>query len=73
MTQQEREENHQRMRSTQSTEEQERIRNEHHERMQERAKSQGMSLPDIPPPRRGGMGQGGGGMGGGRMGGGGPR
>jgi len=77
MTWQEREEYHNRMRAAKSAEEQERIRNEHHERMQERAKAQGLSLPDMPPPRGAGMGPGGrgmgpgsGGMGGGMSGGG---
>jgi hypothetical protein len=76
MTQQERDEYRARMRSAKSGEEQEQIRLEHHELMKERAKAQGITLPDTPPPRGGGMmgpggkgmGPGGGGMGGGRMG-----
>ena len=76
MTQQERDEFRARMRAAKSTEEQEQIRAEHHERMKERAKAQGIMLPDMPPPRGGGMsgpggkgmGPDGGGIGGGRMG-----
>jgi hypothetical protein len=51
------------MRAATTVEERERIRAEHHERMNERAKAQGLSLPDQ--PARGGYGAGpGGGMGG---------
>lgn len=70
MTEQERNEYRERMRAAQTVEERERIRQEHHEQMQERARAQGLSLPDTPPSSGGGMGPGGGkGMGGGRMGG----
>jgi hypothetical protein len=60
MTPQERDEYRTRMRSAKTPEEQERIREEHHERMKERAKERGMTLPDEPPPRGRGMGPGGG-------------
>lgn len=72
MTDQERSEYRARMRNAKTAEERQQIRNEHHERMQERAKSRGITLPDT-PPARGGMGQGNGmGQGGGmRKGGGG--
>lgn len=64
MTEQERNQYRARMRAATSAEEQEQIRNEHHERMRERAATQGITLPDAPPPRGGGgMGPGGGGMG----------
>lgn len=56
MTRQEREEYRARMRSAATAEEREQIRNEHHERMQERAREQGMTLPEMPPER--GMGRG---------------
>lgn len=73
MTEQERIEYRTRMRTAATEEERERIRNEHHERMKERAREQGMMLPDEPPapgmgPGSGmgrGMGPGGRGMGGG--------
>ena len=71
MTEQERNIYRERMLAAQTAEERERIRQEHHEQMQERARAQGLSLPDTPPSRGGGMGPGGGkGMGGGWMGGG---
>lgn len=68
MTQQERAEYQARMRSANTDEERERLRQEHHERMKDRAKSRGVTLPDQPPADRGGMGPGigpgpGGGMG----------
>lgn len=63
MTQQERNEHRDRMRAAKTEEERMQIRNEHHERMKERAKSQGITLPDKPPARGSGMGSGGGGMG----------
>lgn len=56
----------QRMRAATSAEERERIRAEHHEQMKKRAKERGVTLPDEPPMRPGGMGPGpgmGGGMG----------
>lgn len=64
MTQQERAEHRARMRAAKTAEEREQIRQEHHERMKERAKERGVTLPDNPPARGGGMGPGGG-MGGG--------
>jgi hypothetical protein len=77
MTQQERVEYRARMRAANTEEERLRIRAEHHERMKERARERGVTIPDEPPPRGmgggmgpgmgGGMGPGmGGGMGGGR-------
>jgi len=67
MTQQERAEHRAQMRAAKTAEERERIRQEHHERMKERAQAQGMALPDEPPaerrrmaPQGGGMGPGGG-------------
>jgi hypothetical protein len=49
MTQQERYEYRTRMRSLRTQEEREAFRLEHHRKMQERAKAQGKSLPDMPP------------------------
>jgi uncharacterized membrane protein YgcG len=74
MTQRERNEYSERMRAAKTADERERVRAEHHERMQARAKERGAKLPDQPPARKGtgmspggGMGSGGGGgMGGGR-------
>ncbi|MDD3813466.1 MAG: hypothetical protein PHZ02_02380 [Desulfocapsaceae bacterium] len=75
MTQQERTEFRAKMRSAKTAMEREQIRNEHHLRMQERAREQGVTLPQEPPVRGGmmgtgsgmgtggGMGSGGGGMG----------
>ncbi len=77
MTQQERDAHRAKMRSAKTYEEQQRIRNEHHEQMKVRAKERGVTLPDAPPANRGpGMGPGpgpgpGGGMGPGGGGGGG--
>ena len=77
MTQQERNEFRARMRAAKTVQEREQIRNQHHEQMQIRAKERGVTLPDEPPARgggmgpgaeagwAGGMGPGGGGMGGG--------
>jgi predicted lipoprotein len=63
MTQQERAEYQNRMRAAKTEQEREAIRLEHHQKMQERAKAQGKTLPDTPPANRGpGMGPGGGGM-----------
>jgi hypothetical protein len=58
MTEQERNAFRARMRAAKSVEERERIRNEHHERMMERAREKGVTLPDKPPMRGmgGGMG-----------------
>lgn len=66
MTQQEQNEHRAKMQSMNTSEERERYRMEHHMKMQERAKEQGVTLPDSPPMGSGrGQGQGGG-MGGGR-------
>jgi hypothetical protein len=72
MTTQERNEYRSRMRAAKTVQEREQIRNEHHERMQVRAKERGVTLPAEPPAR--GMGAGPGrGAGGGAGPGGGPR
>ena len=63
MTQQERLEYRNKMRNAKTYQEREQIRLEHHKAMQERAKAQGLTLPDMPPAMGGGMGPGGGGMG----------
>jgi hypothetical protein len=60
MTQQERNEYRARMQNAQTEQERERIRAEHHERMQARAKERGVTLPDKPPAGRGPAGPGGG-------------
>lgn len=66
MTQQERNEYRAMLRAAKSVEERNQIRMEHHERMKERAKTQGLTLPDEPPARGKGIGPGGGaGLGGG--------
>jgi len=62
MTQQERIEHRAKMQSMKTMEERERYRLEHHKKMQERAKQQGVSLPDEMPDRGMGSGRG---MGGG--------
>lgn len=58
MTKQERIEQRSKMRAAKTAEEREQIRKEHHERMKERAKARGVTLPDEPPARGGGMGPG---------------
>lgn len=58
MTQQERQEYRAKMQSLKTKEERERFRIEHHEKMKERAKAQGVTLPDKPPAVGGGMGNG---------------
>jgi hypothetical protein len=63
MDEQERAEHRNKMRSFQTEQEREAYRMEHHERMQERAREQGMALPDEPTPRGKGMGGPGPGMG----------
>lgn len=63
MTQPERTEYRAKMSAAKTVGEQEQIRKEHHEQMQERAQARGVTLPDEPPARRGGMGPGGGGIG----------
>ncbi len=56
MTQQERNEYRAKMRSAKTAQERERLRYEHHEQMQERAKERGVTLPAQPPtPGGGGM------------------
>ncbi|MDP2810618.1 MAG: hypothetical protein Q8O34_10765 [Rhodocyclaceae bacterium] len=60
MTQQERIEYRSKMRAAKTAEKREQVRLEHHERMKERAKQRGVTLPDEPPARGGGMGPGGG-------------
>lgn len=71
MTQQERNEYRQQMRTMKTAQEREAFRLEHHKRMQDRARERGVTLPDEPPKRPGtapggGMGPGGGGGGRGR-------
>jgi hypothetical protein len=63
MSQEERTEYHSKMRAAKTDEERELLRKEHHQDMQERAKSRGVTLPDEPPVRGGGMGMGPGGDG----------
>lgn len=69
MTRQERLEHRTKLRAAKTAEEREQIRKEHHEKMQQRAKERGVTLPDMPArpagmgPRPGGMGPGAGGMG----------
>jgi len=63
MTIDERNEYQAKMRAAKTAEERELLRTEHHQRMQERAKARGMTLPDEPPARGGGMGMGPGGGG----------
>lgn len=58
MNEQERLEHQQRMRNAASDEERQQIRAEHHNRMQERARQQGVTLPEEPPARGMGAGQG---------------
>lgn len=53
MTEQERMEYQQRMKSAKTEQEREQIRAEHHVQMQERAKMQGITLPDTPPMKKG--------------------
>jgi hypothetical protein len=63
MTEQERNEYRNRMRSAKTVQEQEQIRAEHHKSMQVRAKERGVTIPDNPPPMGSGMMGPGGGMG----------
>lgn len=51
MTQQERREYREQMRSAKSWEEREQLRRAHHERMRERARAKGVPLSDPPPAR----------------------
>jgi hypothetical protein len=55
MTREERTEYRAKMRSLKTKEEREAFRMEHHQKMQERAKAQGKTLPDTPPAQGGGM------------------
>ena len=71
MTEQERNEHRMKMQSMETEEARERYRMEHHKKMQQRAKQQGVTLPDMPQQRGKGMKRGfgsgqGGGSGGGR-------
>jgi len=71
MTEQERNEHRMKMQSMETEEARERYRMEHHKKMLQRAKQQGVTLPDMPQQRGGNMGRGmGGGQGGGSGGGG---
>src|SRR5512139_126490 len=64
MTPRERAEYQARMRAAKTEQERNNLRLQHHKEMQERARAQGKTLPDMPPADRGpGMGPGGGGMG----------
>ena len=70
MSEQERNEHRAKMQSMKTAQERERYRMEHHKMMQERAKAQGVTLPDMPAQGGKGMGSGtgmgqGGGAGGG--------
>ena len=58
MTQQERAAYQARMRTLKTEREHEAYRLEHHKKMQERAKAQGVTLPEAPPNPRPGMGPG---------------
>lgn len=58
MTEQERAEHRAKMQSFQTEQEREAYRQEHHKMMQERAKAQGITLPDEPMPRGQGSGMG---------------
>ena len=59
MSEQERNEYHTKMQNMKTAQEREQYRMEHHKMMQERAKAQGKTLPDMP---HSGQGMGGGGM-----------
>ena len=58
MTEQERNEYRARMQAAKSNEEREQLRLEHHERIKVRARDRGLSMPDSPPGKHGGMGGG---------------
>lgn len=58
MTEQERAEHRAKMQSFQTEQEREAYRIEHHKMMQERARAQGITLPDEPMPRGQGRGMG---------------
>lgn len=55
MTRQERLDHQNKLRSMKTEAEREQFRNEHHQQMQERAKTKGVTLPDEPPRPGGGM------------------
>lgn len=57
MTNQERIEHLNKLRSAKTAEEREQIRQQHHDQMQLRAKEKGVTLPDTPPARGGGQGR----------------
>ena len=58
MSEQERHEHQQQMREMKTEPEREAFRKQHHEKMQERARQQGLTLPDSPGPHGKGMGPG---------------
>lgn len=58
MSEQERQQYRQQMRQMKTVEEREAFRKEHHEMMKERARQQGVTLPDEPSPYGKGMGPG---------------
>jgi hypothetical protein len=58
MTEKERTEYRERMRSGKTEQEREKIRAEHHDRMVARAKERGVKIPDEPPVKGGGTGPG---------------
>ena len=66
MTQQERNTYRAKMHAAKTAGEREKIRNKHHMRMQNRAKNLGVTLPNVPPAKGGGMGPGGSGKGSGK-------
>jgi len=58
MTTEEQDDYRARWRAAATDQERDRVRSEHHERMKDRARERGVTLPDEPPPRGGGMGPG---------------
>jgi hypothetical protein len=58
MTEQERQEHREKMRSMQTEQEREAYRAQHHEEMQRRAREQGVDIPDEPPGQGQGRGKG---------------
>ena len=58
MSTKERKQHRLKMRSFKTDEERQAYRKQHHEKMQARAKAQGVTLPEIPMPQGKGMGQG---------------
>ncbi len=63
MTEEERTQYRDRMRAAKTAEEREQIRREHHQKMKERARERGVTLPDEPGPKGKGYGHGPGGVG----------